>query len=267
MSPSNTLPRTVLCAVAFLACAGAHAVEAPRYFGHAAAVNDNPFEPQQDIKEATTGAPAAYAVGVDGNIATSFTDAANGGSASVYSRSAGAYSDELGFVYGGGAGADASIYYHAMLLGPADGPIVVPVRVLAHGMVGGGGSTQASVSFVVNFDMGGADGQMLAGATLGGATGDSFTFDQVAAFKVNAPFEVYLEASSGSGGPGIDAGWSQGFVDPVFTIDDPLLASLYHFEGIPGLAASVPEPASGALALLGLAAVFAARRPRSRSRA
>jgi PEP-CTERM motif len=62
---------------------------------------------------------------------------------------------------------------------------------------------------------------------------------------------------------GAPMGWSETFVDPSFTIDDPAYASLYHFEGVPGIAPSVPEPAIWVLALLGLSVIFGIRRGRT----
>ncbi|KQV88029.1 hypothetical protein ASC91_14305 [Pelomonas sp. Root1237] len=237
----------------------AHALGVVTYVGHAAADNFNPLNRLNDIDHGTTFAPASYGVNVDGNVATSITDSAQGGSAYAYSLSVAAYSPVLGFTVGGGAGATTTIHYQVMLSGPA-AATVVPVHVLAHGLVDGEGSTQASASFSVNYDSGGAGAILLAGINLNGVSGNSFSFDQVTNFKVNAVFDVYLRADSGSGGPGGPAGWSKAFVDPSFTIDDPALAALYHFEGIPS---AVPESATWALTMLGLGVVLGVRRRRT----
>jgi hypothetical protein len=158
----------------------------------------------------------------------------------------------------GVASANADVSYEVMLVGPVS-PFVVPVHVVASGYVNGLGSTQASVSFVVNYDSGGSGAQLLAGTSLTSLSGNTFSFDQVANFKANAVFDVYLRANTLSGGVGVPMGWSGAFVDPLFTIDDPAYASLYHFEGIPGIAPSVPEPAIRVLALLVLGVIFGIR--------
>lgn len=262
-----TCPRpllgALLCASALLPFGAAQAVGVT-YTGHASADNFDAYNRLQDTDSGTTPAPASYAVNVDGNIATSTSDSANGGSAYAYSQSAEAYSPQVGFTIYGGAGANTKVSYQVMLSGPTTS-YVVPVHVVAHGNVSGAGSTQASVSFVVNYDNGGSAAQMIAGTSLGSPGGNSFAFDQVANFKVNAVYDVYLSADSGSGGPGGPVGWSEAFVDPTFTIDDPALAALYHFEGIPGTA-PVPEPATWALAMAGLGVVLSVRRRRAAPR-
>jgi len=256
MTSSRTLLGALLYACAVLPFGAAHALGVVTYVGHAAADNFNPLNRLSDIDSGTTFAPASYGVNVDGNVATSITDSAHGGSAYAYSLSVAAYSPVLGFTIGGGAGATTTIRYQVMLSGPA-AATVVPVHVIAHGSVDGDGSTQASAFFAVNYDNGGANTSLFAGVNLNGANGNSFSFDQVTNFKVNAVFDVYLRAESGSGGPGGPAGWSKAFVDPSFTIDDPALAALYHFEGIP---AAVPESATWVLTMLGLGVVLGVRR-------
>ena len=258
-----TRPRMLLSALlssALLPFGAAHALDIS-YTGFASADNFDAFNRLQDTDSGTTPAPATYGVNVDGNVATSISDSANGGSAYAYSHSDEHYSPGAGFNVFGGAGADTKVFYQVMLYGPAS-LVVVPVHVTAQGSVAGAGSTQASVSFAVNYDNGGSAAQMIAGTSLGSPTGNSFAFDQTANFKVNAVYDVYLSADSGSGGPGGPTGWSEAFVDPTFTIDDPALAALYHFEGIPGVA-PVPEPATWALALAGLGVVLGVRRRRA----
>jgi hypothetical protein len=254
----KTLLSAMVCASALVPFGAAHAVDVISYVGYTSADNFDSFNRLQDVDRGTTTTPASYGVSVDGNLATSTTDAANGGSVYAYSRSAGAYSTQGGFTNGGGAGASTTITYQVTLVGPASA-VVVPVHVVSHGYVKGAGSTQASATFVVNYDSGGASAQLLASTSLDAVNGNSFSFDEVVKFKVNAAFEVYLSVSSGSGGPGSPAGWSEAFVDPSFTVDDPTYASLYHFEGIPSIAPSVPEPASWALAMVGLGLMWSVR--------
>jgi hypothetical protein len=255
MTCPRPLLSALLCASALLPFGSAHAVS---YFGYASADNFDAYNRLQDTDSGTTGAPAAYAVNVDGNEASAVTTAANGGSAYVFSRSVETYSAPAGFTISGGAGADAKVSYQVMLSGPAT-LNVVPVHVVAHGYVNGAASTRASSSFVVNYDNGGSLASLIAGVNLYGASGNTFTFDQVANFKVNAVYDVYLAVDTSSGGPGSGAAWSEAFVDPSFTIDDPALAALYHFEGIP----AVPEPATWALAMAGLGVVLGVRRRRA----
>ena len=257
MTTVSKLGSAILCASALLQFGAAHAVVT--YEGVVFADNFDPYNRIQDSSFATTITPATYAANASGNTATSTTDDAKGGSVYSASNSVGAYSILCGCMFGGLGTANTTLSYRVMLVGPIS-PVVIPVHVIANGFVNGTGATQASATFVVNYDSGGAGAQLLASVSVRGTGSDSFAFDQVVNFKTNAFFDVYLSAGSLSGGSGSPAGLSEAFVDPSFTIDDPRYASLYHFEGIPGVMPSVPEPASWMLLLLGAAAICGRRR-------
>ncbi len=268
LSPKDPMPTpqklaaVIACGVALLQFGPAHAVAVVTYTGFASADSFGLNRVQQSAG-ATTGDPASYAVNAAGNIASSVSDSANGGSVLATSTSAGGTFDD-GSLYGGAAGASTSLSYRVMLVGP-DVPGTVPVHIVANGSVTGTGSTQASVSFVLNYNNG--DALLIAGATLNSFTGNSFVFDKVERFRPNSFFDVYLSADSGSGGVGVGVGSSQAFADPSFTIDDPAYASLYRLEGIPGQVPSVPEPSAWGLALLGLGVLGAARARQARGKA
>ena len=248
MTSLRTFARAIVCASVLLPLGAAHAAGVVTYTGFASADNFDSSNHLQDTASGTTFAPENYAVNVDGNVATSITDALNGGTAYSYASSAGAYSG--GFLYGGVASSSATVSYRVTVLGP-DMPALIPVRIVASGHVNGAGSTQASATFFA-FNPQSSDPPLIGSTNLNGPAGNSFTFDQVIRIRPNGFFDVSLYTSTLSGGAGVAAGWSEAFVDPTFTIDDPAYALLYHFEGIPGLTASVPEPASGVLAMLGL---------------
>ena len=260
MKSLATLARAALCASALLPFVAAHAVT---YTGFASADNFDPFNRLQDVDNGTTAAPASYGVSVDGNVATSTTDSVHGGTAYSYASSAGAYSTQAGFVIGGVASSSASVNFRVNVLGP-DVPGTIPVHIIASGYVNGAGSTQASASFVVDPQTGAS--LLVGGTSLTSPAGNTFLFDQTIGIRPNAFFDVSLYTNTLSGGSGSPAGWSEAFVDPTFTIDDPAFASLYHFEGIPGITASVPEPTTGVLATLGLGLVGAASRRRQARR-
>ncbi|MDO8775419.1 MAG: hypothetical protein Q7K57_43270 [Burkholderiaceae bacterium] len=118
MTVLRTLLSALLCASALLPFGAAHAVGVVTFAGYTSADNFDPFNCLQDVDSGTTTAPATYGVSVDGNVATSSTDASNGGSAYGYSRSAGTYSTAGGFMTGGHAGANTTISYQVMLIGP-----------------------------------------------------------------------------------------------------------------------------------------------------
>lgn len=253
MNTIGKLGSAILCASALLQFGAAHAVVT--YSGFAWADNFDPYNRLQENLGGTTGTPATYVANAGGNTGTSTTDDASGGSVHSASSKVSAYSPECGCMISGLGGANTTLSYRVMLVGPVM-PTVVPVHVIANGFVNGAGAAQASASFVVNYDSGGAGAQLLAIASVVGPGSDSFSFDQVANFKTNAFFDVYLSAGSQSFGEGSPTGMSEAFVDPSFTIDDPRYASLYHFEGIPG----VPEPASWMLLMLGAVAICGWRR-------
>ncbi|HSW08371.1 hypothetical protein, partial [Aquabacterium sp.] len=243
MTRLRTLRSAILCASALLPTlfpfGAAHAVSVVTYTGYASADNFDSFNRLQDTDNGTTIAPASYGVNVDGNVSTSITDSVQGGTAYSYASSAGAYS--MGVLIGGVASSSATVSYRVTVVGP-DLPASIPVRVVASGYVNGAGSTQASATFVLNPQT--SDPLLIGSTSLTSPAGNSFSFDQVVRIRANGFFDVSLYTSTLSGGVGAGAGWSEAFVDPIFTIDDPAYASLYHFEGIPGITASVPEPAS-----------------------
>ena len=261
MTSLRTLASAILCTSALLPFGAAHAVVT--YTGYASADNFNPDNRLQDSDYGTTPAPASYGVNVDGNVATAWNDSAHGGTVYSYASSAGAYSTTWGFTYGGVASSSASVSFRVTMLGP-DVPGTIPVHITASGYVNGAGSTQASVSFVVNPQTGGS--LLVGGTSLNSPAGNSFLFDQIVGIRPNAFFDVSLYTNTLSGGSGDPAGWSEAFVDPTFTIDDPAYASAYHFDGIPSITAGVPEPATGVLAMLGLGVIGAACRRRQDQR-
>lgn len=87
----------------------------------------------------------------------------------------------------------------------------------------------------------------------------SFSVDEIVHVAPNFDLFVKLDTGSESGGLA-PVSWARSFVDPTFSITDPALAALYRFEGIPGMAAAVPEPAPWALMSLGIGALSGLRR-------
>lgn len=250
-----TLPRTLLAAffgvLALVPYGAAHAIT---YNGYANAKNWDPFTPLAQIFSEATPDPASYTAQAGGNTAQSITGEANGGSVYAMANSAVVhYPPDLDI--SGAAGATTSLTYQVKLIGP-ETPVVVPVRVIANGYVKSMETGSGLLSFVVNYDAGGNSAQLLDSKAVYNTGSDVFSFDRIANFKVNAYFDVYLSVTASAGYVGAaNGGWSQAFLDPVFTIDDPVQASLYHFEGVPGITSSVPEPASWALMMLGLGVV------------
>lgn len=140
--------------------------------------------------------------------------------------------------------------------------LLVPVRVTASGAVSGSMAGEASASFAFTFRNGYYSDSIanLIGSTRGMSSviaptfSSIFSVDQIVYVAPNFDLFVKLDTSSQSSGLA-PVSWALSFVDPTFSIADPALAAPYHFEGIPGMAAAVPEPAQWALMLLGLGAL------------
>ncbi len=253
--------RASFCVAALMSFDAAHAVSNVTYVGDAAAKDWAIVNPQEQVFSATTATPASYMAIAGSNQAVSTSDAANGGSVFA-SASSLVVPTSFGFDVSGQAGATTTLSYRARLIGP-DTPFVVPVRVVANGAIHSTGSAYGLLSFVVNYDAGGSFAQLLGSQSVYNTNSSVFSFDQVANFKANEYFDVYLSVTASAGFVGAaTAGSSQAFLDPVFTVADVASAALYRFEGVPGIAPSVPEPEHWVLMLIGLAAIGCARRVR-----
>jgi hypothetical protein len=249
-----------LCAWVAL-CLGAAQAADLRYTGQVSARNWDPLTPLSQNMEATTAEPAAYAALAGGNSARSASAAAKGGTVDATATSVVVHSP-LGFDISGQAQAITSLHYRVQLVGP-DVPLLVPVRVVAQGLLNTTGAASAGLSFAVLYDAGGSAALLADSATVYNSASRIFSFDQTAGFRPNAFFDVNLRVDASAGFSGATAdGWAQAFLDPAFTIADPVAASLYHFAGVPAVTASVPEPANWALALLGLGVLGGALRGR-----
>jgi hypothetical protein len=259
MTPHRTLSSTLFLAAALLPLAPAQAATVT-YSGYATADNQDTANRIMDTHQGVTNTPAGYTAAAGANGAISTSGEAHGGS--VYSESSATRSfTAYGFWADGQAGAQTDIDYRPELIGP-DGALV-PVHVHASGYADGilGGTARAV--FGVSYHSGYSDLVTLFGAAYldaGGSGLDTFTVDETVWMSPNADIWVSLSADSSAVSTAQGPSWSQAIVDPTFTIDDPTYAALYHFEGIPGAAAAVPEPAGMAPLLLGLCALFVARR-------
>ena len=186
-----------------------------------------------------------------------------------YASSVGFFSPPLNGYVMGQAGALGTVRYQPRLVGPVSSSLLVPVRVTASGAVSGSMGGVASATFAFTY----RDGYYvdsianLIGHTSGQSSviapnfSSSFSVDQIVFVAPNVDLFVKLDTSSRSGGLA-PLSWALSFVDPTFSVADPALAALYHFEGIPGLAAAVPEPGAWALMLLGLGGLAGRRRCR-----
>lgn len=259
MARPLALTTTVLCAAILLPVASARAQTS--YYGFVGADNQDPFNRLMDSDTGTTPTPASYVATAGGNIATSTTDSANGGSVQSYASTVGFFSPQLNGYVMGNAGALGTVRYQPRLVGPVSSSLLVPVRVTAGGGVSGSMGGVASASFAFTYRDGYYSDSIahLTGSTSGQSSviaptfSSSFSVDEIVYVAPNFDLFVKLDTNSRSGGLA-PVSWAQSFVDPTFSVADPALAALYHFEGIPGMAPAVPEPAQWALMLLGLGA-------------
>ena len=258
------LTAALICATILLPVAWARADTS--YYGFVSADNQDPLNRLKDSHTGTTPAPASYMATAGGNFATSTTDSANGGSVESYASTVSYFSTALNYNVMGSAGALGTVRYQPRLVGPVSSSLLVPVRVTASGGVSGSMAGVASASFAFTYRNGYYSDSIvnLIGSTRGQSSviaptfSSSFSVDQIVYVAPNFDLFVKLDTSSESGGLAVS--WAQSFVDPTFSIADPALAALYHFEGIPGMAAAVPEPAQWALMLLGLGGLSGLRR-------
>ena len=136
-------------------------------------------------------------------------------------------------------------------VGPA-GP-GVPVHVIASGFADGTGSrTQSSAFFNLNGTS--LSDSLHASVSHNFADGrHDFMIDTFILFQPNADYRVQLLALASTGLPTDgNLNFSEAFVDPQFIVD-PAFASMYTVVGVPDLApASIPEPSSALLCMLGL---------------
>ena len=264
MAHRLALTTALLCAATLLPAASARAQTS--YFGFAGADNQDPLNRLKDSHTGTTPAPASYVATAGGNFASSTTDSANGGSAESYATTVSHFSPALNFNVMGSAGALATVRYQFRLVGPVSSSLLVPVRVMATGSVSGSMGGVALATFAFNY-RNGYDSDSIAnltGSTRGSSTviaptfSSSFSVDDIVYVAPNFDLFVRLDTNSASGGLA-PVSWARSFVDPTFSITDPALAALYRFEGIPGMAAPVPEPAPWALMLLGIGALSGLR--------
>lgn len=265
MAHPLALTTALLCAATLLPVASARAQTS--YFGFASADNQDPLNRLKDSHTGTTPAPASYVASAGGNFASSTTDSANGGSAESYATTVSYFSPALNFNVMGSAGALGTVRYQLRLVGPVSSSLLVPVRVTATGSVSGSMGGVALATFAFNYRNGYYSDSIanLTGSTRGSSTviaptfSSSFSVDEIVYVAPNFDLFVKLDTSSESGGLA-PVSWARSFVDPTFSIADPALAALYRFEGIPGMAAAVPEPAQWALMLLGIGALIASAR-------
>lgn len=246
MNTPTHIPRLPLLGLMLLAALPA-AAQNRTYVGSASAANGVAMD------KGTTSAPASYSATYETSSAGVVMSDAHGGTISAH-----ADTGHNPYTNWNAVGQGRMIFSFQVA---GDANVFVPVRVQAWANVSGsGGGYTATAQFRV-------DPAISSGVVAEAHTSDNpwdtgrsngFVVDQVVLMYSNTDNWVDMSAAATTGSYGL-AGSAYAFVDPVFTIDSAY-ADRFSIVGLPS---PVPEPATWAMAIGGLALVGgAARRAR-----
>lgn len=204
----------------------------------------------------TTDMPASYSISKYGSTATTTTSAERGGTADALSVQS--------------AFADSVIQYTFTLVGAGD--VFVPLHVAAYGYADGSGANFESYAQFGLYYHGPVDAPYESFLTTQASSNNllprrgEFNLDTWIMVQSNSISSLTLQVQAFSQQSFMTTGGAHAFIDPVFTID-PAFASRFTIEGVPapaGVPATVPEPTTWALTIVGLGLVGGVSRRRWR---